>query len=129
MVEKYFEGKVPKAAPGADSGLKRKAIELADELEMSVPRLDFTAALTKIWEIINLANKFIEDSKPWVLVKEKKEGELSLVISSLLETLRTVANSIAPFMPQTAENIYKQLGGKEGNKIAKAAPLFPRIEV
>lgn len=136
MVEKYFEGKVPKLGVRSwelggkeKDRLKEKTIALDSELEKAMPELDFTGALTKIWEVINLANKFIEDSKPWALAKEKKVDELTSVISILLEVLRIVAVSIAPFMPQTAENIHKQLGGREGAKIAKDAPLFPRMEL
>jgi len=151
MVEKYFGGKIPGPGPvvrgqGPGEELKRKAIALADELERSIPRLDFAGALTKIWEVINIANKYIEDSKPWGLAKEKKAGELGVMMYNLLEVLRITAISIASFMPETAENIWGQLGMpgdiekvktssikewgvmKEGASINKANPLFPRIE-
>lgn len=143
MVEKYFDGKVPHAK---GQELKPKAIGLADELEKSMPQLDFASALTKIWGVINIANKYIEDSKPWALAKEGKTDSLASTIYSLLEVLRIVAVSIYPFMPDTARAIYAQLGMnedvakskiadikswgklKEGTKINKSKPLFPRIE-
>ena len=143
MVEKYFGGEIPetrnqpalavaKGGPGkpetrANEGLRKRAIGLAAELEKAIPKLDFAGALSKIWEVINLANKFIEDSKPWNLAKEKKEDELANTLSLLLEILRKVAASIEPFMPSTAENIRRQVGAG-GTKVNKAKALFPRIE-
>ena len=140
MVEKYFEGKVPSVQRIAYSVqridlLKEKAIALAGELDKAMPRLDFAGALVKIWEVINVANKLIEDSKPWTLAKEKKIEELATLIYTLLDTLRIVAISISPFMPGTAKAMMAQLGIsdnkkalKPGDKVNKSAPLFPRIE-
>ena len=91
--------------------------------------------------MIDSANKYIEVSAPWTLNKEKRTEELKFVILSLAEALRTVAQAVRPFMPVTAESIWKQLGipseidrarrtkpAMPGLKIAKGAPLFPRIE-
>ncbi len=145
MVEKYFEGKVPEGS-GIET-LKDKSLALASELEKRMPELDFAGALSKIWEVVNTANKLIEDSKPWALAKENKTQELKSLLYSLLESLRIVALSIYPFMPTTSKAIMKQLGIeedpsnmkfsdvktwgmlKEGIKVNKSAPLFPRIEV
>ncbi|MFA6078874.1 MAG: methionine--tRNA ligase [Candidatus Omnitrophota bacterium] len=150
MAEKYFEGKVPDAgelAPEArNEALKAKAQGLASLLESSIPMFDFTSALSGIWEVIGMANKYIEDSKPWTLAKENKTPELARVIYTLLEVIRITAVSIYSFMPRTSLSIYKQLGlaedpedlkyrdaalwGKleKGTKVAKDKPLFPRIE-
>lgn len=163
MVEKYFEGIVPvikgQGSPHhslrSDAGqarvkgrdqLKEKAAGLADELDKTLPQLDYSGALVKIWEVINIANKLIEDSKPWVLAKEKKTDELGSLLYSLLESLRIVALSIYPFMPATTKSIMEQLGVAEpvekmkfedigtwgklkpGTKVNKSKPLFPRIE-
>lgn len=151
MVEKYFGGKVPGKGPGASSqgpgeNLKKKALALGDELGKAVPNFDFIGALTKIWEVINIANKYIEDSKPWNLAKEKKTEELGAMMYNLLEVLRIISISINSFMPETARKVWGQLGMsddienvkissmkewgciKEGAPICKAGPLFPRIE-
>ncbi len=151
MVEKYFESIVPCVQRTAYSVqrtdlLKEKSIKLADELEKAMPQLDFAGALSKIWEVVNTANKLIEDSKPWTLAKENRAGELRSLLYSLLESLRIVALSIYPFMPSTSKSIMKQLGIeedpskmkfsdiglwgklKEGTVINKSNPLFPRIE-
>ena len=88
MTEKYFEGEVP-LVRGPQSIVHRKEfIEkisgLPAELQKTIPNLDFVAGLTKIWEVIGLANKYIEDSKPWALAKEGKKEELACVIRDLL---------------------------------------------
>jgi len=141
MVEKYFDGKVPDVSSSAVSGsplvknLQDKANGLAGELDKTIPRLDFAGALMKIWEVIGVANKLIEDSKPWALAKEKKVDELASLMYALLETLRIVAVSISPFMPGASKAMLAQLGTSDGKsalrsggKINKSAPLFPRIE-
>lgn len=137
MAEKYFEGKIPARPRTGDRRLEEKVSGLAAELKKSIPDFDFVNALSKIWEVINIANKYIEDSKPWTLSKEGKTDELAAIIYSLLDALRAVSIAIYPFMPQSAENMWKQLGlkgefGKSpllpGAPISKSAPLFPRIE-
>ncbi|MFA5142793.1 MAG: methionine--tRNA ligase [Candidatus Omnitrophota bacterium] len=150
MVEKYFSGKIPpksaeRALSGSGAGLKTRALALGGELAKSIPDFDFVGALTKIWEVINTANKYIEDAKPWNLAKEKKVDELAAMMRALLDTLRITAIAIYPFMPDTAANIRSQLGLggtepaklseivewdklEEGVTINKSNPLFPRIE-
>lgn len=132
MVEKYFGGKIPNrnVAPAGKSEeeLISKAKALKKELEKSIPQFDFVSALSKIWEAIKAANKYIEDAKPWALAKDKKTDELASVMCTLLEVLRAVAISIESFMPETAKNIEEQLGSG-GASVNKTKPLFPRIEV
>lgn len=127
MVGKYFGSDIPNR-PIAQSPnsrgeiLKSKISALPAELEKAIPNFDFIGALTKMWEVINLSNKYIEDSKPWTLAKEKKTDELASVISLLLEALNAVAISIQPFMPQTSAKIKEQLNTKI------PTPIFPRID-
>lgn len=146
MVEKYFGGKVPSGEATGKDMLKKKAMELGPELKRRFPEMDFGGALAKIWEVIDIANKYIEDTKPWVLAKEKKMGELAEMLYNLLEILRITAISVYPVMPETAYKIYKNLGMDEniedvqfseamiwgkmtpGTVLEKSKPLFPRIE-
>ena len=97
--------------------------------------------------MIGLANKFIEDAKPWTLAKEGKKDELAIVIYTLLEALRIISVQIFSFMPDTSRKIRAQLGIEQssqessleeakvwgrlakGTKINKTGPLFPRIEI
>lgn len=147
MCEKYFEGKIPSGLSlKYQNSLRLEADELFSKLSESMGRLAFSEALSQIWTLIGHANKFIEEKAPWKLAKEAKTEELKLVIVSLLEVLRIVALAVWPFMPKTADGLWKQLGISEplektpfqemkwgyfekGGTIAKGAPLFPRIEV
>ncbi len=128
MAEKYFEGEIPETSnqkPVTRLGeeLRSKGKTLGIELEKTIPQFDFAGALSKTWEVIDLANKYIEDSRPWVLAKENKTDELASIIDDLLQTLRMVSAAISPFMPDTAAKISSQLNGK----LTKTTPLFPRI--
>ena len=115
------------------------------ELDIYIERCDPSGALAAIWELINMANKYIEDSAPWTLAKEKKEKRLATMMYNLIEVLRIVSIFIQPFMPQAASKMWEQLGfpekledqtiergcvwGKKAAnvKVNKKAPLFPRI--
>lgn len=147
MCEKYFNAEIPKNVSGRiQNELKNDINALASKLDEYVSRLAFSEALTSIWSLISKANKFIESQAPWKLSKEGKAQELEEVIVTLHETLKAVAQAVWPFMPETAEKIWSQLGIEKkiievpfkgdmfgffqnGGKVAKGAPLFPRIEV
>ncbi len=135
MVEKYYEGNVPdvdiKNIKFDTSGEKiKEKLNLPSGLDIArsigaVSDLNFSAALTGIWEVINMANKYVEETKPWNLSKEGKSEELKAFMRLLVEVLRSVGEAIEPFMPHTSGSIREQIG-KE--KINKTNPLFPRIE-
>ncbi len=146
MCEKYFEGSVPAQVSLKSQGDLRKGVDgLVPKLVSLIDRLAFSEALAEIWALVNRANKSIEEKAPWKLSKEGKVEELKAVIVELLEVLKAVAQAVWPFMPTTGEGIWKQLGITEpiekvpfkenmwgyfekGGKVAKGAPLFPRIE-
>ena len=133
MIEKYFKGDVPKRTRHVDELTKPlidKAKGLESEIKAALDTINFSKALAAIWELINMANKFIEQKAPWKLSKEKKTDELKNMMHDLYQVLRTVCAAIYPFMPNASENMATQLGLAEpGTKIAKGKPLFPRIEV
>ncbi len=145
MCEKYFGGEVPLVSKW-DEKLKSLCEELPKKLNDSMNRLAFEEALAEIWQVIGVANKYIETSAPWTLSKEGKTEELKQVIATLMETLYAVATAVWPFIPSTGDAIWKQLGVltsidsstpqerawghfNKGGKVAKGLPLFPRIEV
>jgi len=130
MVEKYFQGAVPEfSSPG--ERVKEIAALLAalpQEVKKSLKAesdFNFVQALEKIWEKINLANKYVEETKPWNLAKENKTEELKNFIRLLVEAIRKTGAEIAPFMPHTAGTINEELGS---STVKKGKPLFPRIE-
>jgi methionyl-tRNA synthetase len=132
MVEKYYQGEVPPGAPARDGEAQRitEKMNLAKgqirEALFKDLRLDFSSGLAGIWELIGMANKYVEEKKPWNLSKENKQEELRGFILLLVSVIREVAGLIYPFMPKTSEGIKEQLGT---DKIKKGVPLFPRIEI
>lgn len=143
MAEKYMLGNVVSSA----CILPEKFKSALDALEQSyVPLMEnaeFSLALEKIFAFISVMNKYIEETKPWILWKEKKIDAITDFLYALLEGIRIVSSYIYPFMPQTAASIQRQLGfdvvtfnlvqarwakNKTFN-IRKEAPLFPRIEI
>ncbi|MDI6606575.1 MAG: class I tRNA ligase family protein, partial [Candidatus Omnitrophota bacterium] len=124
MIEKYFNGHVP-VGNILDNKWKQILDTFSNDINIYISNLDFNLALDKIWELINMANKYIEDNKPWNLAKENKIDELKAFIRLLVETIRKIAQEISPFMPQTAQSIAEQFGK---DKTKKGKPLFPRID-
>ena len=147
MCEKYFGGEIPAGVSKKSGSVLRNHVNvLVPVLVPLMNKLAFSDALSEIWSLINEANKFIETSAPWTLSKQGKTEELKKVIVPLMEVLKAAAQSVWPFMPNTGEAIWGQLGIKEklwetpfkkdmwgffekGGKVSKGAPLFPRIEV
>lgn len=139
MTEKYFDGKTPPKVTG-----RIAETWLSYEVNMGDLRLDL--ALSDIWDAIGAVDKFIDTEQPWVLAKIDKK-RLSKVTYTMLESLRNIAWMAAPFLPETAEKILKDLGFgktwrktkymdakkwggmKPGSKVKKGAILFPRLEV
>ena len=136
MVEKYYAGLIPELDiykieyDASGQNIKNKLKQLHQEvyipLSWKKDDLCFSLALEKIWEVIGITNKYVEETKPWNLLKEGKEDQLKAFIRLLVQAIRVIGQEIAPFMPKTAESIIMQLGG---DKINKGNPLFPRIEV
>ena len=132
MVEKYCGGAIPQLDIN-----EIKLDENGEKLKHNITTLhqavysplsfnfDFSLSLEKIWETINLANKYIEETKPWNLEKENKKEDLNRFIRLLIEVIKNVTSEIAPFMPETAKAIAGQFTEKE---VKKGKPLFPRIE-
>ncbi|MBI4835601.1 MAG: methionine--tRNA ligase [Planctomycetes bacterium] len=151
MIEKYFQGEIPYMPDAADSKELREMLEgLKVSVDKELGKLQFSAALERIWEVVKRANKFIEETKPWSLAKQNPE-RLKPVLYTLVETIRIIAVWISPFMPGTADAILLQLGigdgksdgfktpphlqipkalewGQVKGKVSKSKPLFPRIE-
>jgi methionyl-tRNA synthetase len=130
MLEKYFVGKIPSSLEIKDSSeaTKRIMIKLQDlksKERAYLGELDFDTALEAIWELVNMANKYIEDKKPWELFKQNKTDELKEFIALLVKVIREVAENLYPFMTSTAHSILEQFWGAE---VKVKGPLFPRIE-
>jgi methionyl-tRNA synthetase len=121
MVGRYCNGRVP--APGgrsdADTPLFSLAAELPARIDAAMERYAPHEALSIIWELVDAANKYVEDSAPWTLAKLRKAGgeagaaaadRLDTVLYHLVEALRLIAYFSSPYIPATAASIASQLG-------------------
>jgi methionyl-tRNA synthetase len=146
MVEKYFEGIIPVPADkeSVDDELVKIALNTPKKMEQSIDELRIPEALDSMWELIGRANKYIDETTPWILAKdESKKQRLGTVLYNLLESLRIISVCVSAFLPDTSEKINKQLnvevitwdsltsfnGTAAGTKISKGDLLFPRIDV
>ena len=147
MIEKYNGGIIPEPTQSED--VDNSLIELAShvykDIEEAMDNVSFSIALEHIWKVIRRANKYVDETTPWILAKdEDKKERLNTVLYNLAETLRIVSVLIKPFMEHTSEAIEKQLGVteketwedvktwgllKSGVSIEKAQVLFPRLDI
>ncbi|HWI55219.1 MAG TPA: methionine--tRNA ligase, partial [Desulfobacteria bacterium] len=149
MVEKYFEGKVQPASEtdDFDQDLQKVAAAVVNEYEQSMESYELSNALGSVWRLINRANKYIDETAPWILAKdESKQVRLGSVLYNLMEVIRIVTIMVSPFMPKLPGRIWEQVGlsGTEpavswtavktwggypvGINIKRGAALFPRID-
>lgn len=112
MVNKYFEGIVPEPGPEQpeDTILVNGIKNLISVIDNLLNELSFSKLLSSIWEFINQANRYIQKQEPWALYKAGDNERLSRILYNLLETLRIIAPLVYPYMPSSAEQIWKQLG-------------------
>lgn len=96
---------------------------IKDEPNKLIEEFRFDQALKEIWDKIASLDKFIEEKKPWTLEK----NELNSFLDSAIPTLSSIAHSLRPFLPETAEKIWGHFNS--GNKIVSISPLFPRIKM
>lgn len=147
MIEKYCGGIVPGAGPeeGPDADLKAIAVGAADRVEAEMDKFKFNMALEEIWVLVRRANKYIDETTPWILAKdENSKARLDVVMHNLSEALRIVSILIHPFMHTTSTEIRKQMGlwfaepewedsktfdMMEGEQVKKGDPIFPRMDI
>lgn len=149
MIEKYFDGNIPTVKgtiTAFDENLQQVAKNTKLSVEEAMENMEFSVALTNIWQFVSRTNKYIDETSPWVLAKdEDRKEELASVMAHLAESLRQVGILLKPFLTQTPEKIFTQLGltdesmltwGSlaefggmyEGFKVQKGDPIFPRLE-
>ena len=147
MLNKYFGGILPEPSDRRPEDEPYIAAfgSTVKNVDGFMQDLAFNKALQSIWDLIGLGNKYIDDMAPWALAKDESQHQrLGTIMYNLLDSLRLVALLIAPVMPETSDKILCILGCepeqrilagndcwgllKPGTEIAKAKPLFPRIE-
>ena len=148
MIEKYNGGTVPAltdATDPLDEDLKAIAIGAASKVEANMDKFAFNMALEDIWTVVRRANKYIDETMPWVLAKDEKDKpRLDNVLHNLAEAIRIVSVLIEPFMHTTSGKIRKQLGlwfaepvwagaftfeMMNGEQVKKGDPIFPRLDI
>ncbi|MDR3240836.1 MAG: methionine--tRNA ligase [Lactobacillaceae bacterium] len=149
MINKYEDGVIPALQTGAtefDADLIKTADEVIEAYNTNMEALRVSDALAEVWKLIARANKYIDETEPWVLAKdEAKAPILSSVMAHLAGALRTIAILLQPALSQTPKAIFEQLGLAEtnfdiedlaftdlptgGHVVAKGTPIFPRIDV
>ena len=118
MVNKYFEGNVPQynGTPNdVDEDLEKYTEMQIEKFEEKMKNYEIANALQEIWNIISRTNKYIDETMPWALAKEESTEKLKSVMYHLIENLRKIAILIKPFMDETSENIFRQIGIKDDN--------------
>ncbi|WP_315116747.1 methionine--tRNA ligase [uncultured Clostridium sp.] len=146
MIQKYFDGVIP--APTCkediDDNLINLAISTSKKVEEHIDKLRIPEALDEIWALIGRANKYIDETTPWILAKdEDKKERLGTVLYNLAEALRIVSVLLSAFLPETSAKINVQLnveattwesiasfdGTSAGTKVVKGDAIFPRIDI
>ncbi|MFZ7102180.1 MAG: methionine--tRNA ligase [Peptococcaceae bacterium] len=147
MVDKYFAGIIP---PGDTKGdydedLLSLAAKMPAEAEGYLESMDFANSLAAVWKLINRANKYIDETMPWVLAKdESQKARLGTVLYNLLESIRIAATLLMPAMPDIPGKVGEQIGYdftgskwdeakvwgllKPGSRVSKKEAVFPRID-
>ena len=147
MVEKYFGGTLPteRLDTNADDDLKQMASTLRDRYETEMEHFQFQNALEQVFKTIQRANKYIDENAPWTLAKDPaNRARLATVMYNLLETIRICAVLLTPFIPDSGEKIFDQIGAcpccrtwEKANvwgslcpdvTVHKGEALFPRID-
>ncbi len=150
MIEQNFAGVTP--APDReeeiDAELKEMALNTQSKVASHIDKLHYTEALEEIWEFVRRSNKYIDQTRPWVLAKDENEQDrLKTILYNLMEALRFIAIMLKPFMIDTPEEIGKQMGCRKeivkadwqdlsewgqlpvGRSVRKGKPIYPRIDL
>ena len=148
MAQKYFNGTLPteRQAEKIDEELITLACNIRQEVDNYIDNTQINLALIEIFKLVDRANKYIDETAPWVLGKDdSKKARLASVLYNLLESIRIISSLLSPFMPSTMPKIWEQIGAsaehvtyENANKfgvlpvnvtVHKGEILFPRIDV
>lgn len=147
MVIKYFDGTIPaeKQSGEFDDDLIAHASALRKKVDGFMDKTQLQNALAEIFKVVSRANKYIDETAPWVLAKdEANKPRLAAVLYNLLDTIRIISSLLCPFMPTTMPKVWEQIGADENAvsyenagkfgvlpenvTVKKGEVLFPRID-
>lgn len=148
MADKYFGGTLPsdREAGDFDAELIAEAKGLVAKVDEFMDKTQINNALAEIFKVVSRANKYIDETAPWVLGKdESKKARLATVLYNLLETIRIVSTLLSNFMPTTMPKVWEQIGVAESDityenagkfgvlpadvTVHRGEIIFPRIDV
>ena len=148
MVDKYFGGTLPtdREEGEFDAELIAEAKGLVAKVDEFMDKTQINNALAEIFKVVSRANKYIDETTPWVLGKdESKKARLATVLYNLLETIRIVSTLLSNFMPTTMPKVWEQIGAAESDityenagkfgvlpadvTVHRGEIIFPRIDV
>jgi methionyl-tRNA synthetase len=153
MIDKYYNGKIPAFVPGAnefEASLLETVRATVAKYEEAMENMEFSVALTAVWQLIGRTNKYIDETQPWSLVKDEASREkLGSVLYALAESQRISSVLLRPFLTKTPQLIWQQLGLAaedlprltswesahsfgllpSGTMVQKGEPMFPRLDV
>ncbi|MFD1708140.1 methionine--tRNA ligase [Siminovitchia sediminis] len=151
MINKYFDGTIPAYEGNItkfDEPLLEVNKQIVHQYEEAMENMEFSVALSSVWQLISRTNKYIDETEPWILAKdEEKRAELGSVMVHLAESLRRAAILLQPFLTQTPKKVFDQLNITEeqfqtwesletfgnipsGTKVVKkGTPIFPRLDM
>ena len=148
MADKYFGGTLPadREAGDFDAELIAEAKGLVAKVDEFMDNTQINNALAEIFKVVSRANKYIDETAPWVLGKdESKKARLATVLYNLLETIRIVSTLLSNFMPTTMPKVWEQIGAAESDityenagkfgvlpadvTVHRGEIIFPRIDV
>lgn len=147
MVEKYFGGTIPaeKESDSIDDELIEMSTSLRSKVKTFIDETQLNNALAEIFKVISRANKYIDETTPWILGKdESKKARLSCVLYNLLEAIRISTTILSCFMPTTMPLVWDQIGADselitydnaakfnilpQAVTVKRGSALFPRID-
>ena len=147
MIDKYFGGTLPedREAGEFDEDLIATSLALKENVDAYIEKTQINNALAEIFKVVSRANKYIDETTPWVLGKdETKKARLATVLYNLLESIRIATTLLSAFMPTTMPKVFEQIGATEvatydntdkwnvlplDVTVKRGEVLFPRIDV
>ena len=148
MVEKYFGGTLSaeRESEDVDEEIISMATSIVKTVDEYIDKTQLNNALAEIFTVVSRANKYIDETSPWILAKdESKKNRLATVLYNLLETIRIISVLLSSFMPTTMPKVWQQIGLSDDMAtyenlskfgvladnvtVSRGEVLFPRIDV
>ena len=148
MIDKYFGGQLPadKEPTEFDDDLKAVAMQTVNKVEELMDKMLLSDAVTELWTLVRRTNKYIDETQPWVLIKdENNKAKLANALYNVAESIRIISILIQPYMTRTPKLIWEQINANENDvkwdmakvwgvlpqelKVTKGDVIFPRIDI